>query len=182
VYLRILPDGDEFAAKGTGWHRDTWASNIGAQTNWWTPIYPVTAGRTISFAVAHWSEPVPNTSREWDVQAVRARRRSHGADGAKLQLIPEPSSPLKSVPELRIVIEPGDLLCFSGAHLHRTVPNNSGRARFSVEVRTVHGKDIELGRGAPNIDGHAPRIQYGWFNHVLHGTSLADAPALSPHL
>jgi hypothetical protein len=181
IYLRVLPDGDEYAAKGTGWHRDTWASNVGAQTNWWTPIYPITAGRTISFGVAHWSEPVPNTSQEWDPRAVRRLRRDQAADGSTVQLIPEPLSPLRHVPELRVVIEPDDLLCFSGAHLHRTVANTSGRARFSVEVRTVHRKDIELGRGAPNVDGHAPRTQFRWFRHVLNDTALADASARSPH-
>jgi hypothetical protein len=52
VYLRVLPHGSDHTTAGTtttGWHRDTWSSNVYAQINWWTPIYPVTPGRTIAF-------------------------------------------------------------------------------------------------------------------------------------
>ena len=46
--LRIQPHQD-FTDTGTlGYHRDTWASNIYAQTNWWTPILPITRERTIA--------------------------------------------------------------------------------------------------------------------------------------
>jgi len=39
-------------------------------------------------------------------------------------------------------VEPGDFLCFSSAHLHGTMPNESQRTRFSVEVRTVSALDL----------------------------------------
>ena len=55
-----------------------------------------------------------------------------------------------------MVVEPGDLLCFSGAHLHASVPNTSAEARVSVELRTVNRDDLEEGRGAPDLDGRAP--------------------------
>src|SRR4028119_794800 len=50
--------------------------------------------------------------------------------------------------ELRPVIEPGDLLCFSGAHLHASVPNTTGVARFSAAGRTADAGDAAAGRGA----------------------------------
>ncbi|MGH3358227.1 MAG: hypothetical protein ACRDO7_05455 [Nocardioidaceae bacterium] len=162
VHLRVLPSGPAFAKNGTGWHRDTWASNLAAQTNWWTPIYPITAERTITFAPAQWSEPVPNTSRGW---------APGGAD-----IIPEPVG-MPDVVEQRVVVQPDDLLCFSGAQLHGTVPNDTGRARFSVEVRTVSRTDVDLGRGAPAVDDTAPRTQYRWFRHVEDGTPLAAPSA-----
>lgn len=161
VHLRVLPSGAEFAGSGTGWHRDTWSSGLGAQTNWWTPIYPVSAERTITFAPEHWSMPVPNSSADW----------TPGSE----QVIPEPLERL-SPAEQRVVVEPGDLLCFSGAQLHGTVPNDTGRARFSVEVRTVSRADVERGRGAPAVDATAPQTQYRWFRHLVDGTPLA-APA-----
>ena len=37
LYLRVSPDGDEHAGRRTaklGFHRDTWSSNVYAQTNW----------------------------------------------------------------------------------------------------------------------------------------------------
>ena len=65
LYLRVSPYGDEHASRRTaklGFHRDTWASNVYAQTNWWAPIYPITAGRTIAFYPAYWKKPLKNTS------------------------------------------------------------------------------------------------------------------------
>ena len=50
------------------------------------------------------------------------------------------------------------MLCFSGAHLHTGVPNHTGEARFSIETRTVDAGDLTAGRGAPNVDGAAPRV------------------------
>lgn len=159
LHLRVNPSGREFAAGGTGWHRDTWASSLPAQTNWWTPIYPITDGRTLAFAPAYWSAPVANSSAEWTPRSA--------------QVIPEPLDTIDPH-EQRIVIEPGDLLCFSGAHLHRTVRNETGRARFSVEVRTLCGSDVREGRGATPVDEVAARPQYGWFRHVGDGRSARE--------
>jgi hypothetical protein len=36
--------------------------------------------------------------------------------------------------------------------LHSTVPNTAGRARFSIDFRTVHLHDVAARNGAPNID------------------------------
>jgi hypothetical protein len=36
--------------------------------------------------------------------------------------------------------------------MHSTVPNNTGRTRFSIDFRTVHLGDVESFKGAPNVD------------------------------
>ena len=175
LYLRVSPHGDEHSGRRTaklGFHRDTWSSNVYAQTNWWAPIYPITAGRTIAFYPAYWDEPLKNTSREWDLEEIRA-------GGSSAPVVPGPTETVDTASELRPVIEPGDLLCFSGAHLHASVPNTTGVARFSVEVRTVDTGDVADGRGAPNLDGEAPRVASGWFRSVGDGTPL---PAVGPGL
>ncbi|PXA77086.1 hypothetical protein [Auritidibacter sp. NML100628] len=170
VNLRMLPSGAEHAARGTGWHRDTWGSNLNAQTNWWTPIFPVTAGRTISFAPGYWGRPVANSSSSWSPAAVRKQTEP---------LIPVPKEPLSEIVELPAVIEPGDLLCFSGAQLNRSTPNTTGLARFSIEIRTVNSTDVQLGYGAANIDAQTPDKHYRWFKHVNDGRAL-QAPTTPP--
>ena len=168
LYLRVSPHGDGHAGRrtaGLGFHRDTWASNVYAQTNWWAPIYPITAGRTVAFYPAYWEEPVENSSRGWDLEEIRAGR-------SDAPVVPGPTEAVSTSSEVRPVIEPGDLLCFSGAHLHASVPNTTGVARFSVEVRTVDAPDAADGRGAPNVDGEAPRVAAGWFRHVRDGAPL----------
>lgn len=175
LHLRVQLPAEKAAADGGGTlgpHRDTWSSNVYEQTNWWTPIFPVDADRTIAFYPAYWSRPIGNTSAEWDLEAIRARRAGSQGDGNDVPIVPEPSEPVDAASELRLVIEPGDLLCFSAAHLHASVPNTSGRTRFSVEVRTVHVDDVRLGRQAPNLDSRAPRRPLEWFRRIPDGRPL----------
>ena len=176
LYLRVSPHGDEHAGRrtaGLGFHRDTWASNVYAQTNWWAPIYPITAGRTVAFYPAYWEKPLKNTSGGWDLEEIRAGR-------SDAPVVPGPTGTVDTASELRPVIEPGDLLLFSGAHLHASVPNTTGVARFSVEVRTVDAGDAAAGRGAPNVDGYAPRVASSWFRHAEDGTPLPAVDRLRP--
>jgi hypothetical protein len=174
LYLRVVPPVDGGAERQIGrigFHRDTWSSNVPQQTNWWTTIYPLTPERTIAFYTGYWSRPIENTSADWDLDEIRARRRS-GERDEDIPIVPEPSEPVDTSSELRVVIDPGDLLCFSGAHLHASVPNVSERARVSVELRTVHLDDLTQGRGAPEIDGQAPQTPLEWFRSMADGSPL----------
>jgi hypothetical protein len=172
-HLRVqLPSsGAGRAGAGTlGAHRDTWASNLYQQVNWWAPLRPITAKRTIALYPGYWQTPLANTSASWDLDEIRTRRSAGDTD---VPIVPEPSEPVDVSSEVRIVIEPGDLFCFSGAHLHASVPNSTAEPRLSVEVRTVNVDDVRSGREAPNIDGAAPRVPTGWFRRMTDGTSLA---------
>jgi len=174
IYLRVVPPierGAERQIGRIGFHRDTWSSNVLQQTNWWTTIRPLAADRTIAFYPDYWSRPIANTSADWDLDEIRALRRS-GERDEDIAIVPEPSEPVDTSSELRIVIEPGDLLCFSGAHLHASVPNVSERTRVSVELRTVNLDDLARGRGAPDIDGRAPKVPLGWFRSMEDGSQL----------
>ena len=51
------------------------------------------------------------------------------------------------------------MMLFSGNQLHSTVPNTSGRTRFSIDFRTVNIDDVQsrVGRrrtSTPNARGH----------------------------
>lgn len=170
LYLRVMPHGESHASRRTqtlGFHRDTWSSNVYAQLNWWTPIYALTPQRALAFYPQYWSQPLANTSAAWDLEAIRAKR-------GNVPLVPEPSEAVDTASEVVIVPQPGDLLCFSGAHLHASVHNTSGAARFSIEVRTVDIADAAQRLGAPNIDGEAPHIALDWFHRIADGMPLPD--------
>jgi len=173
-YLRVvepIEEGAERQPGRIGFHRDTWSSNVLAQINWWTTLRPLTGERTIAFYPAYWSRPIANSSADWDLDEIRERRRA-GKPDEDLPIVPEPTEPVDTESELRMVIEPGDFLCFSGAHLHASVPNTSGEARHSVELRTVNLDDRERGRGAPDLDGRAPRVPLHWFRSMESGAAL----------
>ena len=51
-----------------------------------------------------------------------------------------------------LVPDVGGVITFSGQHLHSSVPNLTGRTRYSIDFRTVDIDDIVNGRSAPNVD------------------------------
>lgn len=159
--LRIQPRADQHADRSTtglGYHRDTWYGCALAQNNWWAPIFPIDSERTVVFSPHHWSRPIANNTANWDLDKYRAARAAATAAGASFEDLrrsyPEPAAtePVAETDGLRFILEPGDLLCFSSAHLHASVPNRTPLARVSTEVRTVNPEDILAGRGAVNVD------------------------------
>jgi hypothetical protein len=172
VHLRIVPPATGERQIGRiGFHRDTWGSNLLQQTNWWMTIRPLASERTIAFYPRYWSRPIENNSASWDLDEIRERRRS-GERDEDIPIVPEPTEPVDTESELRIVLEPGDLLCFSGAHLHASVPNATAETRCSIELRTVNVDDLARDRGAPDLDGNAPLVPLEWFRSMADGRPL----------
>ena len=175
--LRVIPHGaihGDDIISGVGMHRDTWGSKLHQQANWWAPVYPLTRERTIAFYPEYWTTPLENTSGSWSVEQLHMHRQRLGGSATSYPTAPEPTEPVDTSSELRMVIEPGDMLCFSAAHLHASVPNQSGVTRFSVDTRTVNVDDMRYGRSAPNIDCYAPRPMLKWFKHVFDRTPLSS--------
>ena len=171
-------------------HRDTWASNIMQQINVWMPLAEIDAGRTLAIHPSFFDMPVPNSSETWDFAALKRARKTgtpypqlpmvtleaEGADGGASggggnrldtslrQRIEDDACP--------VVIAPGDVLLFSGAHLHSSVLNFTGKTRFSTEIRMVDAEDFSRGEGAPNVDGRAPCRPTEWFRSMDTRTPL----------
>ncbi|HYE72281.1 MAG TPA: hypothetical protein VEF04_03085, partial [Blastocatellia bacterium] len=64
----------------------------------------------------------------------------------------KPEEHVELDPQVRLVYKAGGIFIFSAAHLHSTVPNTSGVARYSIDFRTVNLADLKAGIAAPNID------------------------------
>jgi hypothetical protein len=151
-------------------HRDTWGANIMAQTNWWAPVLPIAANRTMAIFPGAFRTPVANDSADWDLVKFLEARDA----GRPYPLLPLASDPPDWSAAVPIIIEPGDLMAFSGAHLHASVPNTSEVGRLSLEVRTINGPNAHACRGAPNVDGRAPWIPYNWFKHIRDRSRLGQ--------
>lgn len=137
-------------------HRDIWYSSPPCQLNWWLPVYPFESESSFAFHPRYWSEPVKNSSGEYNHYQWNKVGRANAAKEVKADTRkqPKPLEPLDLEPEIRVVCPPGGLILFSGAHLHSTVPNTSGRSRFSIDFRTAHLDDLASMGGAPSIDRH----------------------------
>lgn len=174
LILRLSPHSNTHLSERVRFlpaHRDTWGSNIYSSINLWAPIYPVTPERTICFYPNYWTKAIENNTAEWDFEVIKADRKAKRP--LSIGMTPHPTEELNLADSLPIVIEPGDLMAFSGAHLHASVPNESGEARFSIDTRIVNIDDYQQGRAAPNVDGKAPRIIPEWFKHVYTNDILS---------
>lgn len=170
LILRLQPSGPAYAGRRTRDlppHRDTWGSNLMAQVNLWGPVFPVEPGATLVIWPELFERAAPNGSAEWDLERLRQ------APG-RYPLLPEFRGNLERERALAVVLDPGDLLCFSGAHLHASRPNRTGRVRVSIDTRILARADLDAGRGAVNVDGQAPRDGRGWFHRVSDGAGLGN--------
>jgi len=135
-------------------HRDTWYSAPQCQLNWWLPIYDIETGRSMAFHPRYWTEPVKNSSHTYNYDEWNRTSRFNAAQHVKTdtRVQPKAEEEIELDPQVRVVTPNGGVLVFSAAHLHSTVPNDTGKTRFSIDFRTVHLGDVESFRGAPNID------------------------------
>jgi hypothetical protein len=136
------------------WHRDTWYSAPAQQINWWLPIFPVREDNAMGFDLASFDRAVPNTSDGFDYYRNNAQRQTTQT-GTTREAQSRPGA-IDHKPEQEMVIlpAPGEVLLFSGNQLHASTPNTSGRARYSVDFRTVSVPDLMAGRGAPLVDAY----------------------------
>jgi hypothetical protein len=138
-------------------HRDTWYSAPMCQINWWIPVYEIEASNAMAFHPRYWSAPVPNTSAEYNYQRWNATSRFNAAQhvGKDERQQPKALVAIEAEPDLRVLPPVGGIIIFSGAQLHSSVPNTSGRTRFSIDFRTVNAADARTVRGALNRDSHS---------------------------
>jgi hypothetical protein len=135
-------------------HRDIWYGSPPCQVNWWLPVFPFESESAFAFHERYWSEAVPNSSNEYNHYTWNKTGRLNAAREVKADTRKQPKATgaLQLEPEVRVVCPPGGLIVFSGAHLHSTVPNTSGRTRFSIDFRTAHRDELASMGGAPAID------------------------------
>ncbi|GAA2847647.1 hypothetical protein EDC40_108128 [Aminobacter aminovorans] len=182
LYLRFQPHQDPGAvvprARTTAtiaFHRDTWGSNLYAQTNWWAPVYDIDAGRTFAIYPSLWDRPVANTSADFDLGALLERSKAGGRNAVDADAaIPHLTEELEVADATPVVIAPGEIIAFSSAHAHAGVPNSTGLTRISLETRTLWIDDVRSGRGAPNVDGFARWMSPGMFRRVSDETPLHE--------
>jgi hypothetical protein len=135
-------------------HRDTWYSAPFCQLNWWIPVYDIQSENSLAFHPRYWTQPLRNGSSRYNYYKWNEDSRKNAAKHIKTDTRdqPRPEEPVELFPQTRVVSKAGGILLFSGSQLHSTVPNTAGRARFSIDFRTVHVEDVATKRGAPNID------------------------------
>jgi hypothetical protein len=156
------------------WHRDVWYSAPAQQVNWWLPIFPVREDNAMGFDLNSFARAVPNTSDAFDYYENNASRLTT-ATQVNRERQARPGA-IDHNPDQQLVIlpAPGEVLLFSGAQLHTSTPNTSGRARYSVDFRTVFVPDLVAGRGAPLVDANCTGTAIRDFVNVADESSFDE--------
>jgi hypothetical protein len=156
-------------------HRDTWYSAPFSQLNWWIPIYEIEPENAMAFHPRYWNQPVRNGSSSYNYDEWNRTGRKTAAQHVKTDTRkqPRPEEPVDPDPQIRVILPVGSILVFSAAQMHSTVPNTSGRTRFSIDFRTVNIDDIVAQRGAPNLDSSCTGTT---LRDYLRGVDLQHLP------
>jgi hypothetical protein len=157
-------------------HRDTWFSAPFSQINYWIPVYDIAETNAMAFHPRYFTEPVRNSSRDYNYAAWVAQGRSAAASQVEKETRkqPEAEQEIEREPDIRVITPPGGVLIFSGAQLHTTVPNTSGKTRFSIDFRVVNRRDVEVHEGAANVDSECTGTNLGDF---LRAADLERLPS-----
>lgn len=158
--LRISPFNNYLTA-GVSYayqpHRDLWYGAHRSQINIWLPVFDVSPNNAMDFFPNYWDRPIENSSHNFDYAHWVAHERSKASQQitADTRPHPLPLSPVDGSAKLCIAGTRGDLLLFSGAHLHASVPNTTNQIRYSIDFRLVTLSDLQSNQGAPNLDSKA---------------------------
>lgn len=156
------------------WHRDVWYSAPAQQINWWLPIFAAREDNSMSFDLSSFDQAVPNSSGTFDYYVNNARRLTTATQVTKEQQARPGALEHEPLADLVVLPSPGGVLLFSGAQLHTSIPNTSGRARYSIDFRTVDAMDLEAGRGAPLVDADCTGTAIRDFHSVADGSSFDE--------
>lgn len=169
--LRIIPFAKQHSGakrSAIAHHRDTWGSNIHCQQNWWAPIFNLTEERTIAFYPDYWHKPIANTTSSWSFEKLKASRETVLPERSiSYPMAPNVTEKVDETNMIKVLLQPGDVLNFSSAHLHASVPNTSNATRYSVEMRTINLNDLHSGLQASNLDNAGKSPMYSWFKNII---------------
>lgn len=148
-------------------HRDTWYAHPRALIAWWIPLDDLADHETFVFHPDHFRAPVANDSEIFDYAdwvrdgwelKIGWQKLSAGLEAR----YPRAAAGADFGRAVGFSCQAAENLVFSGSHLHATLPQSTGRTRFSLDFRIVDLDDHAAGLGAPDLDNRS------------RGSSLAD--------
>lgn len=138
-------------------HRDTWASNLQEQINWWFPLNKTDSSNTIYLCPDLFSKSVSNNSKEWSFSDYKKKKI--------LSSTPTVNNEIDRKFKKTFLLEPGDILCFSGTHIHGS--NQGSSSRLNLETRTITLDDKYNFQLPENLDGGYKKKHREWFNDLI---------------
>ena len=142
-------------------HRDTWASNLFNQINFWFPIHNVSVRNSIFFVPKYFNKQVENNSNVWSFYKYKKTN--------KLRSTPVSNFKFPRNEIISFNIKKGEVLCFSGHHIHGSLLGDSDR--LNLETRIVCKNDEEIHKIPLNLDAMGTTRRNTWFKNLKTGKS-----------
>ncbi len=157
-------------------HRDTWYSAPFCQINWWMPVYELNSENCMALHPHYFERAIKNGSSTYNYHRWNLESRHNAAQHVKTdtRVQPRPEEQIDLDPQMRLVCDIGGAYQFSAAHLHSTVPNTSGKTRYSIDFRTVHLGDVVSRTGARNVDADCTGTTMGDYLRGTDGSHLPE--------
>jgi hypothetical protein len=130
------------------------------------PVRPICPDQTMALYPDYFRKQVRNSSKDFNLSKWVNEERKKAVDNIDREerVHPLPVEEFDYASGIRFAGNAGDIMVFSGTHLHATVPNHTQVTRFSVDFRFYHMADVS-GRGSlkppDNIDSEARSADYG---------------------
>ena len=170
---------DKYLESGAGYvfrpHRDSWYAGPKSQLNFWFPIYDIDLNSTFAIYPNYWNKPILNSSENFDYEIWKKKFRFNADKHIKTDTRNHPL-PLEVVDksnEYRVDCNSGDLIVFSGSHLHGTIPNNSNKTRFSIDFRIL-SKELYKRNIGQNIDSKSTGSTIADFKNSINLLNYSD--------
>ena len=144
-------------------HRDTWASNLFEQINWWFPLFDIEDENSLFFYPNYFNKSIKNNSNIWTFEKYKNNKKKY----ISTPIITEEINELE---KFVVKIDKGDILCFSGHHLHGS--NLGELNRMNLESRTISLGDKRNYIIPKNLDGKYNDKKKNWFKNLNNETSL----------
>jgi len=145
--------------KPTEAHRDTWASNVMNQINFWFPIHNVSKLNSIYLATDYFKKKVENNSKHWSFNNYKKKKNYPS--------VPTTNHEISNREMKRFKISRGEVLCFSGHHLHGSLIGKKNR--INLETRIVNRNDHDSFNLPINRDSKYKQIKNKWFKNLETG-------------
>lgn len=129
-------------------HRDTWYANPENQLTWWIPLQDFTIDDALEIYPQYFQKAVKNNSYNFDYQ--KEKNKHHNNEKIHPCLLEKIEGEKQE-----IICKKGQVLIFSGQHLHKISSNSNENISLSFEFRSVHKEDYEKEIMPQNIDNHS---------------------------
>ena len=133
-----------------------------SQINFWFPLHDVSECNSIFIVPSYFNKEVKNNSSEWSFGKFRKIK--------DYPSVPYTNEKINKKDKLFLSLKKGNIICFSGNHLHGSSQNHN--KRINLETRIVYQDKNDSISYPENIDSYSKISKKNWFINSVTNKKL----------